>query len=328
MAMSNYPGGFKDGIVIRGMPLSVLHPGKVFWVSNASAAQLPGHKGASDGNQGTFDAPFATIDYAVGRCTAGRGDVIMVKPGYTQTITLATEILLDVAGVAIVGLGTGSLRPTITFETNATANIPVTAANVSVYNLLFVANFADTASVFTATGTATPTDFTVENCEFRDTSSSLNFLHAVTGNATANSMDGLYFSKNRILSLGTTALTTAIRILEAASRIRVTGNYGVWAVLNNTPALLSTSTFNMLSLEVDNNIVFRPNTDTSTGGILLEGTGAAMTGMVHHNHCKTLDVAGMLIMTLTSALGFHENYLSGTADKSGLLIPAADDDGS
>jgi hypothetical protein len=84
----------------------------------------------------------------------------------------------------------------------------------------------------------------------------------------------------------------------------------------------------MLSLEVDYNIVFRPNTDTSTGGILLEGTGAAMTGMVHHNHCKTLDVAGMLVMTLTSALGFHENYLSGTADKSGLLIPAADDDGS
>jgi hypothetical protein len=328
MAMSNYPGGFKDGIVIRGMPLSVLHPGKVFWVSNASAAQLPGHKGASDGNQGTFDAPFATIDYAVGRCTAGRGDVIMVKPGYTQTITLATEILLDVAGVAIVGLGTGSLRPTITFETNATANIPVTAANVSVYNMLFVANIADAASVFTATGTATPTDFTVENCEFRDTSSSLNFLAVVTGNATANSMDGLYFGYNRISSLGTTAATTAISILQAANRVRVTHNYGVWAVLNNTPTLMSTSTFNLLSLEVDYNTVFRPNTDTSTGGILLEGTGAAMTGMVHHNHCKTLDAAGMLIMTLTSALGFHENYLSGTADKSGLLIPAADDDGS
>ena len=328
MAMSNYPGGFKDGIVIRGLPLSVLHPGKVFWVSNATAAQLPGHKAASDGNQGTFDAPFATIDYAIGRCTASRGDVIMVKPGYTQTITLATEILLDVAGVAIVGLGTGSLRPTITYGTADTANIPITAANVSLYNLLFVANFADVASVFTATTTSTPTDFTVENCEFRDTSSSLNFLTVVTGNATANSMDGLYFSKNRISSLATTAATTAIKILEAASRIRVTGNYGVWAALSNTPALLDLSTFNMLALEVDNNIVFRPSTDTATGGILLEGTGAAMTGMVHHNHCKTLDVAGMLIMTLTSALGFHENYLSGTADVSGLLIPAVDSDAS
>ena len=326
MGMSNYPNGFKNGISIRGVPLVQTHPGKVFWVDNTTTSLLVGVKGGSNGNDGTFNAPFSTIDYAIGQCRANKGDVIFVKPGYTQTITLATEIVADVAGIAIVGLGSGANRPTITFGTNATANIPITAANMSVQNILFVANVAAVVSVFTATGTATPTDFVVDNCEFRDTSASLNFISVVTGNATANSMNGLWFGNNRILSLGTTAATTAITILEAASRIRVTNNFGVWAVLNNTPTLMSTSTFNLLSLEVDNNVVFRPNTDTATGGILLEGTGAAYTGMVHHNHCKTLDVAGMLIMTLTSALGFHENYLSGTADASGLLIPAADSD--
>jgi hypothetical protein len=73
-----------------------------------------------------------------------------------------------VAGVAIIGLGAGSLRPTLTFTTATTANIPVTAANMSIQNFLFVANFADIASFFTATGTNTPTDFNVEGCEFKD----------------------------------------------------------------------------------------------------------------------------------------------------------------
>ena len=326
MRMSKY-GSFAAGVSIRGMPLVQTHPGRVYWVYNGTTLDT-GHKSGSDGNKGTFEAPFATIDYAIGQCRANKGDIIFVKPGHAETITTAAILVMDVAGIAIVGLGQGANRPTLTFGTNTTANIPITAANMSIQNFLFVANKAAVVSVFTATSTNTPTDFTVENCEFRDSSSSLNFITIITGNATANSMDGLYFGYNRISSLGTTAATTAIAILEAADRVRVTHNFGVWAVLNNTPTLMSTSTFNMLSLEVDYNVVVRPNTDTATGGILLEGTGETFTGMVHHNHCKTLDVAGMLIMTLSSKLGFHENYLSGTADTSGLLIPAADDDGS
>ena len=35
--MANYPGGFSHGITIRGVPLTVSHPGEVFWVDeNAS----------------------------------------------------------------------------------------------------------------------------------------------------------------------------------------------------------------------------------------------------------------------------------------------------
>ena len=325
MAMSNYPGGFADGVMIRGMPITQTHPGKVFWVLRAAGAATQGHRAGSNGNDGSFTAPFATLDYAIGRCTASRGDIIMIKPGHTETISTSTAMAWDVSGVAIIGLGVGSLRPTFTLDTANTATITVSVANVSVQNCIFIANFADIATCFTVT---TAADFAVEYCEFRDTSASLNFINIVDTNATANAANGLYFCNNRILGLGTTAATTAIDIDAGQSRITVNDNYVVMAVLNNTPALLDLATFNMLSLEVARNIVFRPNTDTATGGILLEGTGEAMTGMVYGNHCKTLDVAGMLIMTLTSALGFHENYLSGTADVSGILIPAADSDAS
>ena len=325
MAMSNFPGGFTDGITIRGMPITMTHPGKVFWVSNAAAAMLPNQQTGSNGNNGTFNSPFATLDYAIGQCTASRGDIIMVKPGHAETISTATAMAWDVAGVAIIGVGVGGLRPTFTLDTANTATITVSVANVSVKNVIFVANFLDIAALFTVT---TATDFTVEYNEFRDTSATLNFINVIDTNATDNAADGLYFCNNRVLSSSTTAATTAIEIDAAISRMTVNDNFYVGAILNNTPALIEAATFNMTNLEVARNIVYRPNTDTATGGILLEGSTTASTGMVYGNHCKTVDVAGMLIMTTGSVLGFHENYLSGTADTSGIIIPAADSDAS
>jgi len=111
MALSNFPQGFTNGVTIRGIPIVQLHPGKVFYVNNSTVLAENG-VGGSDGNPGTLQRPFSTIDYAIGRCTAGRGDIILVMPGHAETVTSATMINMDVAGVAIIGLGTGSSRPT------------------------------------------------------------------------------------------------------------------------------------------------------------------------------------------------------------------------
>ena len=324
MTYANYSNGFADGLIVRGVPLQVLHPGKVFYVSNATAAALPGHKGARDSGPGTFDEPFATIDYAIGQCSGGRGDIIFVKPGYTQTLTLTTDIVLDVANVAIVGMGTGGLRPTLTYATNDTANILVSAANITLYNLLFVANKAAVASAMTVAGTSLATDFTIANCEFRDTSAILNFVTLFTGNATAQSMQGFHFVDNDIVSLGTTAATTAIKALEAASRIKLLRNFGTWAVLNDTAALFGGSDKNFLQMEIGYNVLNKPNT-SSTGGSFVSGTGTAWTGHAHHNLCWQLDAdAGIWIANATK-LAFSENYspITGAAEKSGLINPAA-----
>ena len=323
MAMSNFNTGFAAGVIIRGVPLLQTHPGQVFWVSNATTL-LKGQKSGSNGNKGTFDAPFATIEYAVSQCTANRGDIIFVKPGHAETISSAAILTLDVAGVAIIGLGSGSNRPTLTFTTATTANIPVTAANITVHNMLFVANFANVASVFTATGTATPTDFVVDSCSFRDNSSILNFLTIVTGNATANSMDGLVFSRNRISSLGTTAATTAIKLLEATRRVQIMDNVGIWAVLNDTAAMLAGSTFNHTDFQFGRNVLNRPNT-SSTGGSFISGSGTAWTGTAHDNRMWQLDATAGIWIPTGTALGFFENYspITGAADKSGLINPVA-----
>lgn len=323
--MTNFPHGFAAGMSVRGVPLLQAQPGQVFWVGNGTTL-LPGCVGGSDGNNGTYQRPFATLQKALNACSANTGDIIFVKPGHAESISSAAILLLNKAGVAIIGLGAGANRPTLTFTTAATANIPVTAANISIQNILFKANFADIASVFTATSTNTPTDFVVDNCEFRDGSNVLNFLSIITGNATANSMNGLTFTRNRISSLGTTAATTAIKLSSDTDRVAIRDNYGNWAVLNDTAAMLAAGTVQVTNLDFGRNVLQRPNT-SSTGGSFISGSGNAWTGHCYDNYMYQVDnTAGIWIATgHGTALGFSNNFspITGAADKSALINPAA-----
>jgi hypothetical protein len=323
MASSIYPNGFASGVQVRGVPLVQTHPGKAFWVSNVTTGLLQGQRGGSDSNRGTFDSPFATIAYAVSQCVANRGDIVFVKPGHAETISTAAILTLTIAGVAIIGLGQGSNRPTLTF-TAAAANIPVTAANITVHNILHKANFADIVSAYTVTGTAAATDFTVDNCEFRDGSSILNFLKTVTGNATANSLDGFTYSNNKVFGLATTAASQACIMAAANDRQSYLDNFVVYPVLNDTAALVDFGANNHTNLNMGRNKVFRPSTST-TGGSLFSGGSTGSTGYVYDNYSWHLDnTAGLLAPTGTK-LGFQNNYsmITGAADKSGLINPAA-----
>ncbi len=321
--INNFPGGFAAGLTIRGMPVAVTHPGKIYWVSNATTLS-DRQIGGSNSNNGTFDKPFSTIKYAVSQCLANRGDVVMVKPGHAETIADAITLTLGTAGVAVVGLGSGSNRPTLTFSTAATANIPITAANMSMTNIRFVANTANVASVFTATSTNTPTDFALENCEFKDTSSILNFLTIVTGNATANSMDGLAIRNCRISSLGTTAATTAVKLLSATDRVDLLDNYGNWAILNDTAAFLDAAANNVTNFNMGRNRLYKPNT-SSTGGSFVSGSGTGWTGHAYDNYLYQLDATAGIWIPTGTGIGFSNNYspITGAADKSGLINPAA-----
>lgn len=324
MTMSVYAQGFAGGVVVRGVPLQQTHPGKVFWVGNAGGTLERDEKAASDGNRGRYLDPFKTLAYALTQCRTGKGDIIFVKPGHTLAINDAVTLSLNVADVAIIGLGSGSSRPTITLGTATTANIPVTAANVVLQNFLFVMNFANIASVFTATGTTTPTDLVIDKCEFKDKSSILNALTVMTGNATANSLDGFTFTRNRISSLGTTAATTAIVLAAAVDRMQVTDNYGNWAVLNDTACMIAGGANAMTNLDFARNVLQKPNT-SSTGGSFISSSSTACTGHCYDNYMYQLDnSAGIWIATGTK-LAFTNNYspITAAADKSALINPAA-----
>jgi len=142
-------------------------PGNVFYVQsthpNASNAETHGR---------SPDAPFATIDYAVGQCTANNGDVIVVLPFHAEVVTAAGGLDLDVAGITIRGVGFGAAMPTVTLSTANTADVDVDAAGVTVENIHFRANFADIAAAIDVNAD----DFTLRGCRFSDVAAAMNAL--------------------------------------------------------------------------------------------------------------------------------------------------------
>jgi hypothetical protein len=328
---SNYPGGFAAGVTIRGVPLVQTHPGKAFWVDNSSLGSGDSFKSGSDANKGTYDAPFSTLTGALAQARANKGDIIFIKPGHAESITAAGGIVLSKAGVAIIGLGAGSNRPTFTFTTANTATITVTAVNVLVSNILFIGGFLNVATCFAIANAQVATDFTVDSCEFRDSSTILNFVKIVNVGTTANIADGLTFTNNKIYGKATTpaAGTTAVVVASDTARVTINGNFIVHDIkLDDTPILFEGGALNHTGLSIGGNNCYRASVSCASTGHLIGSSSTASTGHVYDNYVKTLDVAAMLISPTATKLGFTQNFLSGTADTSGINIPAADSDAS
>lgn len=81
--------------------------------------------------------PFATLDFAIGMCTANNNDFIIVMAGHEEELDAANGWDADVAGITILGLGYGTDMPTFTF-TATDSTVAIGAADVSVYNLRFL----------------------------------------------------------------------------------------------------------------------------------------------------------------------------------------------
>lgn len=143
----------------------------------------------------------ATITAALALCTASAGDVIYALPGHTETITGAAGIAANVAGVSIIGLGEGSLRPTISFTTAIGAQMTVTAAQVTFQNMIFTCGFDAITAMISVTGAYV----SFLDCEFNTNSGTVG---TVLGILTAATATGLRVERCRFLGPATNTGTT------------------------------------------------------------------------------------------------------------------------
>jgi hypothetical protein len=309
MPPTNYPNGvtaYGMSVLGGGLPVTT---GKTFFV----------HSSGSVGNDGlSADAPLATIDQAVNKCTADKGDLILVMPGHTETLT-STSLTLDVAGITIIGLGAGRLRPTLTAATTA-ATVTVSADDITVKNLVFVANVDNAVTAFTV-GAAK--DFTLEGCEFVDNSNALHWLSIVTVGTTDNAADGLRVRGNRWWGLAL-APAAFLSITGDLDRLQVADNYCDMAVTDDEGHFITLTADTIRSAEITNNRLVCTGSTGATVGIFLTGSATDCSGVVSYNLVSSLDTTTELIATAGTGLDFFENYYTGTADASGKLWPAAD----
>src|SRR3990172_2212211 len=119
--MTDFNDLMSDGVPVGGP----MRTGSTFFVHNGT--------GVEKRDQGKKISPFATIDYAIGRCTADKGDVIYVMEGHNEGLGNA-QITVDIAGISIIGLGRGSNAPRIDFD-HANASIDITANGCTLDNL-------------------------------------------------------------------------------------------------------------------------------------------------------------------------------------------------
>ena len=314
---SKYPNGFKHGLSVRGVPLVQTHAGHVFWVSNSSVVDSNQATG-SDSNDGTFDRPFATLDYAVGQCTANRGDVIFVKPKHAETYSAASALALDVAGIAIIGLGNGDLRPTFTLDTVDTTQIVCSAANVSMQNMIFIANFLSIAQVVKLT---TAKGFSFEMNEIRDTSAALNFLNVIKSTGAANTVDRLYVADNFYGSIGTT-FNTLVLTANDIDNLQVHRNT-VLSINTTDQASLVVVTAGVLTNGfMSYNVSKRKNTTTSYAMVNVGGTTSSV--IMFYNFASALDGTNNINWVTTTGLVGVGNTYSGAIAGQGFVIPALD----
>ena len=133
MGVTRFPRGVSSwGVPVLPGSHGEQTSGNVFFADSAVG---------NDGYDGSFDSPFATWDYAYGKCTASNGDIIYLKEGHAETYTTtASSVTCDVIGVTTIGLGKGSLRPTFTFAGTAnTASVVISAASTVIRNIIGVA---------------------------------------------------------------------------------------------------------------------------------------------------------------------------------------------
>lgn len=226
-AMVPNPGAATDFVDILDF---VDGPGNRYYVDS-------GHASASNNNDGTsWSNPCATLDGAVGKCTASNGDIIFIAPGHTETITADSGVDIDVAGITVIGLGVGAARPTFTFTTAVTADFKLAAASTRIQNILFLSGIDATTGIVEVSAA----DCVVKDCEFRDSTGQATDCLITTAAADRLLIDGCRF--NMAAAAGANSAIALVGTDDVIIRnCWIYGNFAVGAIDLRTTACLRLS---------------------------------------------------------------------------------------
>jgi hypothetical protein len=287
----------------------VARPGTMFFVDSVTG---------DDGNAGRAPSnALATLDAAIGKCTANKGDVIIVMPNHAETVTGASGITFDVAGVTVIGLGHGAQRPRFLMDGGTTVTAVISAADVSLENLVFSGGHNGIVTCFGVTGVNAR--FTA--IEFEDNTTDEHFLVAIKATGAANTADGLTVERCRWYSVDA-GITDFISIIDDIANLKVWDNEMIVDAATGAGLILCATGKDILGLSCLRNVLICGNT---AGDLLIDNDTAVNTGVVGFNLVGHHDTASAILVDCDGVRQF-ENYSTAADTASGVLLPAADDD--
>lgn len=307
--MTNFTSIELNGVPVFGGGGGVIPPttGSVFFVDSSHAL-------ASNGNTGTSaNAPLSTIDYAIGLCTANKGDIILVAPGHAETIATAGGITADVAGISIIGLGNGSNRPTLSFSAVG-STFAISAANVLVKNIRVTSTVDEMVKMFHVTAAHVTLD-TVDHFETASCQT-IQFL------LTTNAADYLVVRNCTHYQVTAAAATQVWIQLVGIDGGIIENNTFRLTLRNHAGSFTINGSTACLGTVVRNNTIVQLGGTTQVSAILFVDSSTGV--FVHDNRvaCGSTALAGGV--DVGSAGYAAENYVLNDPDKSGILDPGVD----
>ncbi len=202
---NTYFDDIQGTLTLEQMPLST---GDMFYVHSGTG---------DDGNVGKKAAPMATWDAA--HDLASANDVIYLMAGHAEDIAAAAGVVLDTAGVITIGGGNGESRPTITFITDAGADIDIEAAGVGIFGVRFICNITSQVAMLDIDESSAR----IERCEFLEgTATGLVFIDVNGG--TANDCDDTVIRNNFFYAATAGNMNAAIELGEIADSVLIEDN--------------------------------------------------------------------------------------------------------
>jgi len=304
--------GYRSGqLVVDGKPMGPFPAslgGSTFYVNSAV-----------DGTDGRSPATaFGTLDEAFAKCTANKGDVIVVMPNHSETVTGAGGITHDVAGVSVIGLYSAyNQRPRFLMDAGTTVTYLISAADAYVSGLEFASGHSNVATCFDVTAVGAH----INDCKFRNNTTNEDFLVCITASGATRTGDGLKVTNCDWYTTDTDD-SAMISIVDDLADLVVWDNHMVTS--SATAAQLIKVTAGQLLLNADigwNRLV---NAMTS-GELFISNDGTTNTGIIHNNYVGHADVTGAHDPGWDAG-GFRlfNNYSTSVDNLQGVLIPAAD----
>jgi len=279
--------------------------GDVWWVGAAAT-----YTGAADttGHGLNPDEPFASLVYA--ETQAGTDDTIFVLPGHTETIgaTGAAALTLDIAGLRVIGLGGGTLKPDILIDGFSDTYVSITGADTVIENICFTAGHTNIAFAMLVAADGVE----IRGCDFVQNTADENFLECINDH-TANTCDRLLVEDCFFCQYDTSG-TAAIQFDAAQDWCIIRNNVfmGDW-----TAAIDGTGVPTRIT--VTGNLITNAAADNNAS-ISLHATA---TGIVAYNAGGNENAAKNVAVT-ASACAKCENFFGiPSEDKQGILDPVA-----
>lgn len=305
MGLTNFPHGISSyGAPVLPSVNDVI-AGDVYFVG--ATAGLSWVAGSNSTGNGQKETPFATIDYAIGKCTANNGDVIYVLPGHTENLTTATSINCDVAGVSIIGLGNGTLIPTLS-TTAAAGSITIGTTNITLQHLRLTANYA-TGTTTMITVAAAGDGAIIRGIQFRDTSATSEALIHIQVATTVTDM--VIENCNLVTAAG--SMTSSIYFVGTSTDCIIRNNY---FFTDCSASVIDHLTGASVNLQVFENKVINVDTGAGLGvSIKSDGTGYVARNHIFGNKTDATPLAG-------AAMVLEYNFVNNTLASSGILFPS------